>query len=284
MHQLPRPPRKIPPVHRRLNRNGRGACPILRFLRYQPETYIHDGGRSIPPARGKGYSTAATRSAAFLSDPPAAVAPADYNGRRPATKPVAYGNGMSEWCANCHATLLTGSDGARIHPQGKRTAFPGGHRQLQRLRRLGELDGSRATAYSSMVPYEMGTADYDLLQRTANSNGGTTTGPDSDANVACLSCHRAMPRVGPRGAMEHEDRVPGIQRRVSRSRGYSRSSLGLPGADARGNAKDLLREAGQPLTPPTSGPLQQVPRQGLIDPLPEAYSSPNFFTWYRRES
>jgi hypothetical protein len=142
---------------------------------------------------GKGYSTAATRNAAFLSDPPAAVAPADYNREEAGHETrVAYGSGMSEWCANCHAALLTGSEGARVHPSGKNVRLsPAVIANYNAYVASGNLTGSRATAYTSMVPYEMGTADYDLLQKTANSNGGTATGPDPDANVTCLSCHRA---------------------------------------------------------------------------------------------
>jgi hypothetical protein len=142
---------------------------------------------------GKGYSTAATRNAAFLSDPPAAVAPAEYNREETGHETrVAYGSGMSEWCTNCHAALLTGSEGARVHPSGKNVRLsPAVIANYNAYVASGNLTGSRATAYTSMVPYEMGTADYDLLQRTASSNGGTTTGPDPDANVACLSCHRA---------------------------------------------------------------------------------------------
>ncbi len=37
----------------------------------------------------------------------------------------------------------------------------------------------------------MGTDDYSQLKETANSNGADTRGPNGDAQVMCLSCHRA---------------------------------------------------------------------------------------------
>jgi hypothetical protein len=55
----------------------------------------------------------------------------------------------------------------------------------------GNMAGDRGTAYTSLVPFEMGTDDYGLMKRTAGSRGQATAGPDVDANVMCLSCHRA---------------------------------------------------------------------------------------------
>jgi len=142
---------------------------------------------------GKGYATIALRHLPFVSDPPAAVAPAHYNREEAGHETrVAYGSGMSEWCANCHPALLKGAEGARVHPSGKTVRLsPAVIANYNAYVASGNMTGSRATAYTSMVPYEMGTADYDLLRKTANSNGATAAGPDPDANVACLSCHRA---------------------------------------------------------------------------------------------
>jgi len=55
----------------------------------------------------------------------------------------------------------------------------------------GNLTGNPATSYSSMVPFEMGTADYAMLEGTAADTGGQTAGPGISSNVMCLSCHRA---------------------------------------------------------------------------------------------
>jgi hypothetical protein len=42
-----------------------------------------------------------------------------------------------------------------------------------------------------MVPFEMGTNDYNKLKTTANSTGADRSGPTMEANVMCLTCHRA---------------------------------------------------------------------------------------------
>jgi hypothetical protein len=55
------------------------------------------------------------------------------------------------------------------------------------------MGGSRATAYSSLVPFEVGTHDYAELKRIAGSagNGADLNGPKSGENIMCLTCHRA---------------------------------------------------------------------------------------------
>jgi hypothetical protein len=46
-------------------------------------------------------------------------------------------------------------------------------------------------SYTFMVPFEAGTSDYGLLKQMAKSGGAATAGPGLQANVMCLSCHRA---------------------------------------------------------------------------------------------
>lgn len=140
---------------------------------------------------GKGYAPKGSGTD-FRNDPPAAVAPPAYNRRESFTDTrVAYGRGMSEWCQNCHSLIHGSGGGARQHPTGE------GARLSQDVRMnynayvaSGNLNGSAANAYSSMVPFEMGTDDYAELKDTANSNGSNTRGPTGDAQVMCLSCHR----------------------------------------------------------------------------------------------
>jgi hypothetical protein len=121
------------------------------------------------------------------------VSPENYN--RPEDRGdtrVAYGKGMSEWCANCHAALLGGGEGAKIHPAGNNTKFSGRvAANYNAYVASGNLTGNPATSYTSMVPFEMGTADYAALKGTATSTGGQTSGPATSSNVMCLSCHRA---------------------------------------------------------------------------------------------
>jgi cytochrome c553 len=142
---------------------------------------------------GKGYVATSYEGTPFTADPPAAVAPENFN--RPedlADTRVAYGKGMSEWCANCHPALLGGTGGGKIHPAGNNVKFTAViAANYNAYVASGNLAGNSATSYSSMVPFEMGTSDYARLKGTAGSSGGQTAGPDTSANVMCLSCHRA---------------------------------------------------------------------------------------------
>jgi hypothetical protein len=154
------------------------------------------GGRAVGVYRllgGKGYASSLYDGAPFTSDPPAAVSPENYNRAedRGDTR-VAYGKGMSEWCANCHAALLGGTGGGKTHPAGNDVKFSSAvAANYNAYVASGNLTGNPSTSYSSMVPFEMGTADYALLKGTAASTGGQTAGPGTSSNVMCLSCHRA---------------------------------------------------------------------------------------------
>jgi hypothetical protein len=121
------------------------------------------------------------------------VSPENYN--RPedlGDTRVAYGKGMSEWCANCHPAHLGGTGGGKTHPAGNDVKFSAAAAaNYNKYVASGNLTGNPSTSYSSMVPFEMGTADYALLKGTAASAGGQTAGPGTSSNVMCLSCHRA---------------------------------------------------------------------------------------------
>ena len=174
---------------------GTGGTPIQASGSYNTSP-DPTGDRAVGVYRllgGKGYITTLYDGAPFTADPPAAVSPEDYNRSedRSDTR-VAYGKGMSEWCANCHPALLGGGGGTKLHPAGNSTKFSG--RVVANYNAYvasGNLTGNSATSYSSMVPFEMGTADYALLKGTAASTGAATGGPNTSSNVMCLSCHRA---------------------------------------------------------------------------------------------
>lgn len=102
---------------------------------------------------------------------------------------VDYGTGMSEWCANCHADMLN-----RQHEAGSNFEHPvGSSARLEQemiatynsYLRTGDLSGVAETAYLQFVPFERGTTDPRLL------DPNSTKGPDANANVMCLTCHRA---------------------------------------------------------------------------------------------
>jgi len=157
---------------------------------------------------GIGYVPASyTGGPTFKADPPVAVAPSTYNRSEAATQTrVAYGRGMSEWCANCHVNIhTTVSDGQSapfIHPAGS-TALLGQSANLagtattnaaiyNAYKASGDLSGNQTSSYLSLVPFEEGTGNIaTLLGHAVTDNsqlGGPTTGNE---NVMCLSCHRA---------------------------------------------------------------------------------------------
>ena len=140
---------------------------------------------------GKGYSRPGT-SELFTFDPPKAVSPADYNRAESGSDTrVAYGSGMSEWCTNCHATY-TGSGNAPGHPAGNFIKMsPRVAANYNAYVASGNLTGNSSSAYTSIVPFEMGTSDYSILKSMANQDGTKKAGPDTNSNVMCLTCHRA---------------------------------------------------------------------------------------------
>src|SRR3989337_4304698 len=86
-----------------------------------------------------------------------------------------------------------GAGGGKAHPAGNDIKFSSAvAANYNSYRASGNLTGNSSTSYNSMVPFEVGTADYTLLKGTATT-GGQTAGPGASSNVMCLSCHRAPP-------------------------------------------------------------------------------------------
>jgi hypothetical protein len=140
-----------------------------------------------------GYKPASGNTV-FLHAAPVAVAPENYNRSEAATDTrVAYGEGMSEWCSNCHARI--GEDAGATgygHPVGHRAKFTmNTGANYDAYVKSGSLQGSRDTSFSSLVPFEEGNGDRLLLAQHAKSNGTYLKGPDLNAQITCLSCHRA---------------------------------------------------------------------------------------------
>ncbi len=174
---------------------GTGGAPILGSGSYEVSP-LPTGTAAVGVYRllgGKGYVTSLYGGAPFSADPPAAVSPSDFN--RPESDSdtrVAYGAGMSEWCANCHAALMGESAGRKVHPAGASVKFGADTASTYNAYAgSGDMSGGPATAYTSLVPFEIGTNDYSVLKSMARSDGAASTGPDANANVMCLSCHRA---------------------------------------------------------------------------------------------
>ena len=147
-------------------------------------------------------------SDAFLNDPPVAVAPDVYNRAETLSQTrVAYGSGMTEWCQNCHTDMHpVASSGTSTNP----VAHPvGASAKLGVFDKLGvpvssnynsyinsgNLSGTAATAYLSLVPFEEGLtsspANITTLKTHAKTDDTYLNGPDSSSQVMCLTCHRA---------------------------------------------------------------------------------------------
>lgn len=133
----------------------------------------------------------------FAHDPPAVVAPDVYNRPEASTQTrVAYGSGMSEWCRNCHTDMHTSFYPGRsnlLHPSGAAAKL--GLTKANYYNsyiKTGDLTGTQATSYLSLVPFEEGAADYDQLKAHAKADDSYLTGPDAiSSQVTCLTCHRA---------------------------------------------------------------------------------------------
>lgn len=133
---------------------------------------------------GIGYNGGNNAAGAAFSyaAPVAAADPEDWN--ETDNNHTAYGSGMSQWCSNCHDGFLHDSnkhlsgDGAELG-----NVFISNYNAYTRT---GDISGSSADAYLSLVPFERG------VSYAAGLDPSSTAGPGSGkAKVMCLTCHRA---------------------------------------------------------------------------------------------
>ncbi|HSN92779.1 MAG TPA: cytochrome C [Anaeromyxobacteraceae bacterium] len=222
-------------------------------------------GRAVGTYRllgGVGYAPRSAGSVVpFSAPPPVALAPPVYNrSERSTDTRVAYGAGMSEWCANCHGAIHTpsavNSSSALEHPSGPLARLAGGGAAsiYNQYVRTGDLSGIQATSYTSMVPYEEGTTDRTTLALHASSDGSQTGGPSTGNEQAmCLSCHRAHAT-----AWDHATRWNMPQSGTITFGGK------WPGVDAGGEAA---------LPANAQGRTQAETRAGMYDRDPSVYAS-----------
>lgn len=140
---------------------------------------------------GVGYAPQSYSAIPFTAAPPKAAAPSTYN-QTEATNQVrvAYGTGMSEWCANCHTGMHT-SSGRLVHPvaQNLGSTIAANYNSYVKS---GDMTGTSTTSYLSLVPFEEGAATtYTDLKAHASNTNANLNGPASNSQVMCLSCHRA---------------------------------------------------------------------------------------------
>jgi predicted CXXCH cytochrome family protein len=156
---------------------------------HDPHGIIAKGG-AYRLLGGNGYSPSSAEGTVFATDPPVVAAPHSYNRSESAVDTrVAYGKGMSEWCSNCHSNGCSGTYGhvncsfARL---GQIVAA-----NYNAYVKSGDINGMASRSFTSLVPFEEGTDSISLLAQHANSDGSYTNGPGPNANVMCLTCHRA---------------------------------------------------------------------------------------------
>jgi len=151
---------------------------------------------------GIGYEPKSAMGAPFVNQVPSAVVASTYN-RSEATSQtgIAYGQGMSEWCANCHGGMLQGSYTSGMaglrHPAGngaKLTAAAAANYNAYVTSGI-MTNVTAGFAFSTLTPFEIGSGDYAVLKPlavTSTTRSNQVMPAASTANnVSCLSCHRA---------------------------------------------------------------------------------------------
>ena len=148
---------------------------------------------------GIGFTPKSLSTNAFVNGPPASVAPDIYNRAETTTQTrVAYGRDMSEWCINCHTNYAdAGSSSSHLHPAGN-SAKLGTiiSENYNSYIKTGDFTGTSVSAYLSLIPFEEGVDDhtvttYSQLRAHAKNDDSFLQGPPNNANVSCISCHRA---------------------------------------------------------------------------------------------
>jgi hypothetical protein len=166
--------------------------------------------------RGMGDNT----QGVTFSDVAIAIAPSTYNQKEDAANQanqvrVAYGatgtNTWGNWCATCHPSMH--SSGNYVHPvdQSLGSTIAGNYNAYIKS---GDLTGTSANSFTSLVPFMENTGDIPTLQSHAKNDNTYPNGPGTSDKVACLSCHRAHASGWPealRFNMEGEFMVYNIQ-------------------------------------------------------------------------
>jgi hypothetical protein len=152
---------------------------------------------------GQGYQPKSLAgSFAFPNQVPSAAVASSYNRRENSTQTgIAYGQGMSEWCANCHTGMLQGSYTSGMaglrHPAGNGAKLTAGVVAVYNSYITSGImtNSTDGFAFSTLAPFEIGTNDYTVLKpyavtSSARSNQNMPKAAITN-NVMCLSCHRA---------------------------------------------------------------------------------------------
>lgn len=139
---------------------------------------------------GIGFRNSKTGNTSFTVNPPIAVAPSNYNRAEDSAQTrVAYGDGMTQWCATCHNNMHNGT--GHEHPLNETIGSERANRYNAYVK-TGDMTGKQSSSYLSLVPYEENSTNYQTLKTIASQSGTSPlSGPNSNAKVMCLTCHRA---------------------------------------------------------------------------------------------
>lgn len=132
---------------------------------------------------------------------PMAVVNSSYNRTEAVSNTrVAYGtpgataNGFTSWgrwCGTCHPDYHTDTVGLK-HPvdEDLGSTIAGNYNSYKKT---GDLSGTSATSYTSLVPFAKPSVEFGTLQPAVAAHGSAagTVGPDAADYINCLSCHRA---------------------------------------------------------------------------------------------
>ena len=168
---------------------GQATAPIIASGSYN---------NSPTPGAGEAVGTyrllrGGTYGGVTFSGFPIAVAPSTYN-QSEATNQVrvAYGaegtNTWGNWCASCHPNMH--SSGSYVHPTDQSLGSDIAN-VYNAYVKSGDLTGSAATSYTSLVPFAENTGDLTTLKAHAKNDNSYRNGPSSSDKVMCLTCHRA---------------------------------------------------------------------------------------------
>jgi hypothetical protein len=195
---------------------------------------------SAVPAAGQAVGAyrllaGALYSKAAFPGVPAAKTPSAYNRTEATTQTrTAYGVAATgghatwgNWCGTCHGDMH--STGNYVHPvdQGLGSTVAGLYGTYVKS---GDMGGTPANSFTSLVPFSENTGDYATLATHALNTDAQLGGPGSSDQVNCMSCHRAHATGFPemlRWNMENEFMVKnGIYQTTERGRSTAEAAAG----------------------------------------------------------
>jgi hypothetical protein len=170
------------------------GAPIIGSGSYH-NSAVPDANNAVGSYRllaGVGYAPAT--GVVFNSNPPTAIAPSAYNRTEATTQTyVGYGNGMGDWCSNCHPDYHQDTSARFIHPTNQ-VLSSDIITNYNEYVASGDMSGSQPSSYLSLVSYEEGVGTTIAALKTGVATYSATAsipGPDDSERVMCLSCHRA---------------------------------------------------------------------------------------------